>query len=299
MDEGSDVHHDGGPRALRLTPSRTRIEEWALVLASAGIAHRVVEREGAFSLEVAAADAAAAAEALAAFDAESVPAPPPPAPDLGPSPLGMATATLLLAFFVVTGGWDVSAPTAWFGAGSASAELIMRGQWWRAVTALTLHGDVLHVAGNAIASLLFVSAVGRWLGAGLGAVLILVSAAVANLLVAVAHRREHISVGASTATFAALGILAGLQIVRRLRHGERSLRAWVIPLGAGLGLFAMLGVGEHADVLAHLFGLGMGTLAGVLAAIFRLRAPGRLAQAGLVLLVLGALAASWALALHS
>ena len=45
----------------------------------------------------------------------------------------------------------------------------MHGAWWRAVTALTLHADVWHVVGNAVASLVFVSAIGRWLGSGLGA----------------------------------------------------------------------------------------------------------------------------------
>jgi membrane associated rhomboid family serine protease len=287
-----------GPVAVRLTPSRTRVEEWALVLASAGIAHRVLERDDAFALEVAAADARAARDALAAFDAESAPVVVPPAPDLGPSALGVAVAVLLLAFYVVTGSGEASTPSDWFRAGSASADLILRGQWWRAVTALTLHGDAMHIGGNVVASLLFVSAVGRWLGPGLGAVLILASAAAANLLVAVAHRTRHDSIGASTATFAALGILAGLQIVHRLQHGELPRRAWLIPLGAGLGLFAMTGVSEHADILAHLFGLGAGVLAGAGAAISGLRAPGRLAQAGLALLALGTLVGCWLLALR-
>src|SRR4051794_36373849 len=128
--------------ALRVTQSPTLAGDWALVLASAGIPHRLAERDGAFVLEGGEADAAGASEALAAFDAESAPTPEPPAPDLGPSALGVAVAGVLVAMFAVAGGRDGGAPSAWFGAGSASAELIMRGQWWRAVTALTLHADV-------------------------------------------------------------------------------------------------------------------------------------------------------------
>jgi membrane associated rhomboid family serine protease len=70
---------------------------------------------------------------------------------------------------------------------------------------LTLHGDWFHVASNVIAALIFFSAVGRWLGGGLGASLILVSATAGNLMNAIYHRTDHNSVGASTATFAALG----------------------------------------------------------------------------------------------
>jgi rhomboid protease GluP len=280
-------------QAVRVTPNATQAGDWALVLASASVPHRLAERDGAFVLLVGAADRDAAAAALAAFDAESVPVPEPPAPDLGPSALGVGFATVLLAFFIVAGGLDAGTPTAWFGNGSASAELIMHGQWWRAVTALTLHADVLHLAGNVIASLLFVSAVGRWLGPGLGALLIGAAAASANLLTAAMHRTGYVSVGASTATFAALGILAGLQLVRRLRYPVRRRYAW-LPLGAGLGLFAMLGVGEHADVMAHLFGLGTGALAGTLIAAARVRAPGRLLQAALVVAAMAALAACWA-----
>jgi membrane associated rhomboid family serine protease len=162
----------------------------------------------------------------------------------------------------------------------------MKGQWWRTITALTLHADVMHLVGNVLASLLFVSAVGRWLGTGLGAVAILGSAAVANFLTAVVHRTNHVSVGASTATFAALGLVAGLQAIRRWRHATRRRYAW-LPLGAGLGLYAMLGVGAGADIYAHLFGLGMGAVTGLAVAIAGVRGPRLLWQ---MLLGVGALA---------
>jgi rhomboid protease GluP len=285
-------------RLLRATANPTVAGDWALVLASAGIAHRLDESHGAFGLVVAARDAGVAADALTAFDAESVPAPVPPTPDLGPSALGWAFAAALGAMFVVAGARDVSAPSPWFKAGTASAELILHGQWWRAITALTLHADLLHLAGNVLACLLFVSAVGRWLGPGLGACLIIASAAAANVLTAAYHRVAHDSVGASTATFAALGIVAGLQLVRRLRYDLRRRYVW-LPLGAGLGLFAMLGVGEHADVLAHLFGLGMGAVAGTAVAATGARTPGRVGQALLAVLAAAVLVGAWVLAFRA
>jgi membrane associated rhomboid family serine protease len=204
-------------------------------------------------------------------------------------------AAILLAFYMVTGGRDGAEPSGWFRVGSASSALIVAGQWWRAVTALTLHADVMHLAGNAIACLIFVAAVGRWIGSGLAACSILLGGAGGNLLTAWVHREAHVSVGASTATFAALGLLAGLQVVRRVRIGPLKRRAW-IPIGAGLALFAMLGVGERSDVLAHLLGLGVGSVLGMLVALpFRRPWPG-LVQGTLSVVALGAVAGCWLLA---
>ena len=106
-------------------------------------------------------------------------------------------------------------------AGVADAERIRSGEWWRAVTAMTLHADVMHVLGNVVASVIFVSAAGRWLGPGVAAMLILLAGTGANLLTALVEKENHLSVGASTATFAALGLVVGLQSVRRWRGGGR------------------------------------------------------------------------------
>ena len=277
--------------------SPTQAGDWALVLAAASIEHRVDERDGHFALVIHAADAAAATEALDGFDAEGAPEQQPPAPDRGWSPLGLICAMVLAAMFLVSGTRERG--SIWFAAGSASAELITHGAWWRAVTALTLHADLFHLAGNVIASLVFVSALGRWLGGGLGGLLVLVSATAGNLLTAVRHHTNHVSVGASTATFAALGLVAGLQVARRLRLRTRPGYAWV-PIGAGLGLFAMLGVAAGSDYWAHLFGLGFGILFGVGWAVAQLKrgwqAPGTLVQTALAAVSIATLVGCWLLA---
>jgi membrane associated rhomboid family serine protease len=209
-------------------------------------------------------------------------------------------AAALLAMFLVTGPGEAAARAQWFAAGSAKASAILHGQWWRVLTALTLHEDVMHLVGNVIACLLFVSAVGRWLGLGMGATLIVTSAALANALTALVHRRDadFVSLGASTATFAALGVVVGLQLVRRWRHDVRRRYAW-LPLGAGLALFAMTGTGEHTDRWAHFFGLAVGAAAGTAFAATGRRAPGRLMQALLMVGVSALLIGAWRLALRS
>jgi len=282
---------------LRTTASPTQAGDWELVLRAASITYRVEEREGVFAIVVADGDAAAANDALAGFDEEGAPEQQPPAPDQGWSPLGLLVAIGLTGMLLVAGTRERG--SIWFTAGSASAELITHGAWWRAVTALTLHADILHLAGNVIASLVFMTAVGRWLGTGLAGLLILLSATAGNLLTAVRHHTNHDSIGASTATFAALGLIAGLQVARRLRLRTRPGYAWV-PIGAGLALFAMLGVAAGSDYYAHLFGLGCGLLFGVGWAFAQLRrgwrAPGAAVQLLLGALSLAAIAGSWLLA---
>jgi membrane associated rhomboid family serine protease len=282
---------------LRTTASPTQANDWALVLTAASIQHRVDEQNGQFVVVVDPDDAAAATEALDGFDAEGATEQQPPAPDLGWSPLGLLCAIGFVAMLLVTG--PRAGGSAWFAAGSASADAIMHGAWWRAITALTLHEDLLHVAGNTVAALVFASAVGRWLGGGLGALLILVAATAGNLLTAAVKQTNYVSIGASTATFAALGIIAGLQVARRLRLRTRP-GYWWVPIGAGLGMFAMTGVGPGTDYHAHLFGLGFGLLIGVGWAVAQLRrgwrAPRAVVQALLGAVTLGAVVASWLIA---
>jgi rhomboid protease GluP len=280
---------------VRTSASPTRAGDWALVLAAAGIPYRVDEREGAFAVMVAGADEGAARAALDGYDAETPARPAPAAPDAGPSSLGIVMGLVFAGMFLGTGA--VGPGSRWFQAGAADASAILHGQWWRAVTALTLHADILHLVGNIVASAIFGAAVGRWLGAGAGALTILACAVPANLLTAAARRTDFTSIGASTATFAALGLVAGLQVVRRLRGDAPRKYAWV-PLGAGLGLYAMLGVGAGADTYAHLFGLGMGAVVGVTLAFLRARAPRSVAQGLLAALTAAALVGCWSLALR-
>jgi hypothetical protein len=60
----------------------------------------------------------------------------------------------------------------------------------------------------------------------------------------------------------------------------------------------MLGTSAHADFLAHLFGLGLGVAGGAAVAAAGVRAPGRLAQAALAVVLLAVVAGCWYLALR-
>src|SRR5438093_513434 len=114
----------------------------------------------------------------------------------------------------------------------------------------------------------------------------------ADTVAAVAHSAHHASVGASTAIFGAIGILATTRVVARGRGGRAARKPWVV-LAACLALLALLGTSPDADILAHLFGLLVGGVLGLAAGLALPRAPRPSVQWMLALAGLGALVASW------
>ena len=257
----------GPGTAVRVTPSRRQADEWAVVLAAAGISHWLRQRLDGWALIVSPDDVVVAVETLADYDRENAP-PGAPGGDAAPAQavtiVGAVVALLLIGFFAITG--SRAAGSAWFEHGSADAARMMAGEWWRAVTALTLHADAPHLAGNALAIAVLMTAVCWHLGPGLGAWLLVLAGTGGNALTAAAHGGGHISVGASTAVFAAVGILAALRSVAPAHLGIGARKRWVV-VPAALALLAMLGVGPHADVLAHLFGFVVGGGLGLVTAL--------------------------------
>jgi len=259
----------GGPgTAVRVALSRQRADEWAVVLAAADIPHWLRRRLDGWVLIVPAPDAAAALESLDAYDRENAregadrgDAVPPSRPV---TMVGVYVALLLIGLFAITG--SRAGRSEWFQHGEADATRMMAGEWWRAVTALTLHADAPHLLGNALAGALLVTAVCQQLGPGVGLWLVLLAGAGGNALTAAVHGAGHVSVGASTAIFGAVGILAGLRILTPGRVGSRLGKWWVVT-ATSLVLLALLGTGPNADLLAHVFGLLAGGALGLVAAL--------------------------------
>src|SRR5262249_1728467 len=169
---------------------------------------------------------------LAAYERERRPRRVDVPAEYGGTYAGLVVAMLLGVFYLVTG--PATRGTSWVQVGSGAAERGLGGAIWGTVTALTLHADPAHVLANAVSGAVLLTAVGRLLGPGLGAWLVLLAGAGGNALNAWLHGANHISIGASTAVFGALGILGGLQF-GRLR-GRR--RAW-LAIAATLALLAL------------------------------------------------------------
>jgi len=260
---------------LRVTRDQRLAEEWELVLLAQGLSPTVRRSADGIVLSVPAGEMDRARAALSAYVSEN-----PPKIAEGREPISSASSfaasavagLLILAFFSVT---VISNPTmSWFERGSADADKILNGELWRTVTALTLHADVAHAASNAIALALFLGAVSSVLGTGLGCALILLAGGGGNLANAFMHGSPHISVGASTAIFGAVGVLGGLGVVMRRTRALSGRRAW-LPFAAALALLGMLGTGgERVDIWAHLFGLLVGGILGILSALVTQHPPG-------------------------
>jgi rhomboid protease GluP len=145
----------------------------------------------------------------------------------------------------------------------ASAYDILNGEIYRTVTALMLHASYPHLAGNMAGIAIFGTAVCNITGAGVGWLMILLTGILGNLANAALFRYGHISIGASTAVFGAVGILAAYQLNRKIKIAGQRMKAW-LPLAGGLALLGLLGSSKHSDLTAHLFGFIAGICLGLL-----------------------------------
>lgn len=263
---------DGAMIELYENLSKKEAELCSLVLDASFISHRVRRRGRGLSILVDEHNYEAARETMAAYFVENRIEHPFPAPaeeDADHAYAGIWMAAFLGAIHVYVSNtgyvrdiWDQ------FG---ASAARINDGEWFRTVTALMLHADAVHLAGNMAGMAIFGTAVAQVAGWGVGFLLILLAGAAGNFLNAMMMHAGHLSIGASTAVFAAVGILSAHQFVRRRKTARRSARAW-IPVFGGIALLGILGTGERVDLGAHLLGFAAGIGTGVLYGIL---GPGR------------------------
>jgi membrane associated rhomboid family serine protease len=202
---------------------------------------------------------------------------------------------MLVAFAVSNGWWRVDA----FDVGELDAARVQNGQWWRAVTALTLHLDGNHLLANLGAGVWFGYLAAQQLGVGSAWLLIVGGAALANWLEAQLGPAAHRAVGASTAVFTALGMLAAYTWRRRFHYRQNWARRWG-PLVAGVVLLGWLGTeGEHTDLVAHALGFTVGCLIGATAAVAAMRRMLRRVPQWLGgLLAMAALLGAWVCALR-
>ncbi len=259
-------------RYPRLAEARQR----GIVVAASDLPHWIERDDEEWVLRVEEPGRDVALRELAAFEREEVDRPPapPPAPVEKIDTLSLyVVAWLMSGFFLaqsLLGEWWVERGA------SVSAAIMQRGEWWRTITALTLHGDLAHIAANLFFGLMFAVFVLPHLGVGMTWLAVLLSGAAGNAINAWGYRGEsHSSIGASTAVFGALGLLVGAEFVARLRSPQtRSRWQLVLPLGAGLAFLAFLGVGEEGrniDIMAHLWGLVAGVPLGVVLGAARVK----------------------------
>ena len=243
--------------------SKTLCREFSLVLEAKGIEHEVHENADAWVVTAAPSSVHRAYEEISRYSAErSVPRSVAPSVEpFGGAGIGAVGFVLVLLLTAYCAGAQL------FGADWLTRGALDSGaarEWWRAVTALTLHLDQEHLLGNLLFGVFAGMAAGRLLGPGVAWASILGAGALANYVEILIAPVTHRAVGASTAVFAALGLLAGLAWRQQLTLRQRRWYRWS-PLVAGVCLLTLLGAGDaHVDVLGHalgfLVGVGVGWL---------------------------------------
>ena len=246
--------------------------EWSLVLTARRVPHRVRRGAAGFRLLVPRRCENKAIDELRAYFAEN--AERPVLPDLRPPLLlrelpGLVWSLGVVTVFLTMTGMESSLGAfriAWHGRGEGNTALMASGQWWRALTALTLHADIAHLAGNVCLGGIFLLLLAAEVGLGNAWFLALAGGVAANAAKVPLGEAHYGFLGASTMVFAALGALAAVRLARL----GRALR-WrrIVPVAAGLMLLAFLGVGDKddlgtIDLAGHFMGFGAGVVLGLL-----------------------------------
>lgn len=244
-----------------------RFRDWLLVLNACRIPHQTVQLGGREYIYVPPLLHQTALTELRDFTQENAAPPPPPQARFFPHAFLASLALLPLALWH---GWRVGwwnaprflpPPATWVNAGALDTVRVqVFHQWYRAVTALTLHADLPHLCGNMAFGALFLTLLARLTGVGRAVWLTLLGGALGNAATVALRPTPVVSLGFSTALFAAVGVIGGLMACR-----EQGRRKAMLPVAAAAALLAMLGTeGQNTDYAAHLAGLGCGLALGIL-----------------------------------
>jgi membrane associated rhomboid family serine protease len=287
------------------------IRHQVLTLQALGIASGVLQVAGEQVLVVRDHDAHGATLELERYRRENVDWPPKetyPAPISQGIHAAIAFGGLLVLFYSFQVAWRFGVD--WESVGRADAAQIRAGEWWRAITALTLHADLAHLAGNVVFGAALGVILAQSIGVGLAWCSVLTAGALGNYANAWLQDISHRSLGASTAVFGALGVQVAYEYARRRELSHKAWRRWV-PVIMGIGLLAWLGAGgvhvedpgsldglERVDIGAHALGFAFGAAIGLgLGQIQRRRLRFTLGlQAALCIAAMAAVVGAWALA---
>ena len=238
-----------------------QIRDYSLVLLSQGIVHRFLRsEEGPFEIFVSPEFEARASEQLELYRKEN-----PPKEENPPLPLSLSLqlAWVLLVPVVCTVLDSGNFVDRMHFAGLSDASKVLHGQWWRTITALTLHGDARHIASNLLSGYIVLNLMSYRLPLARMAPFLAVASAIANFCVALTVQSDYRALGFSTFVFAAIGALAVIEFRLMPRETHGMLRRFA-PLCGAASLAVFLGLGENADILGHAYGFIAGAICGLI-----------------------------------
>jgi membrane associated rhomboid family serine protease len=235
-----------------------QIRDDSLVLLSQGISHRLYRSaEGPFQIFILPEHEDRARVQLALYRQEN-----PPKEENPPLPLSFSLQPLwvLLAPTVFT-LIDFSNRVNLHSPGISDAHKVLKGEWFRSLTAQTLHGDMRHLASNLLCGYIVMNMITFRIPLLRLAPFIAVAAALANLCVSLTVQSDFRSLGFSTFVFAAIGCLSVIEFRLMPKETHGLLRRFA-PLCGAASLAVFLGLGENADILGHAYGFVAGLFCG-------------------------------------
>ena len=145
--------------------------------------------------------------------------------------------------------------------GLSDAYKVLHGEWWRTITALTLHADTHHLAANLVSGYIVLNLLAYRIPLARLAPFLAIASALANFCTVLTVQTDFRALGFSTFVFAAIGALAVIEfrLMPRETHGQ--LRRFA-PLCGAASLAVFLGTGENADILGHAYGFIAGIFCG-------------------------------------
>lgn len=146
-------------------------------------------------------------------------------------------------------------------AGLMDSAAVARGEWWRLFTAVWLHADLAHLAGNATLGVVLLGlAMGRY-GTGAGLLAAYLAGAGGNVLAGLFSGGTHRSLGASGMVMGSLGLLA-VQSVALWKETPHAMKFILSGVFGGVMLFVLLGLSPGSDLIAHFGGFVCGLVLG-------------------------------------
>jgi membrane associated rhomboid family serine protease len=181
-------------------------------------------------------------------------------------------------------------------AGIMDSNAVASGQWWRIFTAMTLHEDAEHLAGNLFAGTILVGLAMARFGGGTALLAAFLAGACGNVFSLAMNQKPFDGLGASGMVMGALGLVVAQAWPRA---NGKPLRRRFVGVAAGIMLLALYGVTPGSDIAAHVGGfvggLALGTLLLFLPSVALMRTVSFSSVIALGLF----LAAAWGMAIHN
>ena len=247
--------------ALIASGTFRQARDYSLVLLSQGIVHTFIHtEEGPFEIRVVPEHKEKALYQIQQYIREN-----PPKKDNPPMPLTISAQPIWVLLV------PVACTLADFGnfvaslhnKGLSDAYKVLHGEWWRTITALTLHADTHHLAANLVSGYIVLNLLAYRIPLARMAPFLAIASALANFCVALTVQSDFRALGFSTFVFAVIGALAVIEFRLMPKETHGMLRRFA-PLCGAISIAVFLGLGEHADILGHAYGFIAGMLCGLI-----------------------------------